>query len=250
MRVTVLGCSGTYSAPGCACSGYLVQSQGVSVLLDAGPGVLGVLQRHIALEDLDAVVVSHSHPDHWVEVPVMRNALRYVLHREGVALHSTAETMGLVSEICHESVEPTFGTSVIEDGSEIAIGPLTIRCSRTDHPPETLAFCVDDGEARLGYSADTGPGWSFAEFGAPVDLGICEATFRDGAPNAIEAASSPVGIHMTALQAGAMAAETKVGSLVLTHLLPGADVAGAAAEAASAYGAEPAVARSGMVFEL
>lgn len=247
MKVTVLGCSGTYSAPGCACSGYLVESHGMKVLLDAGPGVLGVLQQHTAIEELDAVLISHSHPDHWVEVPVLRNALRYVLGVEGLPLYATAETLDLVSEISHEAVAPTLEPSVIKDGTELDLGPLTVRCSRTDHPPETLAFCVDDGSSRVAYSADTGPDWSFSEFGAPVDIGICEATFRDGAPNAIEAARSPVGIHMTALQAGEMAAEAGTRSLVLTHLLPGADPAGSAAEAASAYGAEPMVARSGMV---
>lgn len=250
MRVTVLGCSGTYGAPDCPCSGYLVSSGGVSVLLDAGPGVLGVLQRHMRIEDLDAVLVSHSHPDHWVEVPIMRNALRYVFGRSGVPLHSTVETLGLMERITHDGIAPTLEPHVIADGSEIEVGPLRIRCSRTDHPPETLAFCIDDGRSRVAYSADTGPRWSFSEFGAPVDLGICEATFRDGAPNALEAAQSPVGIHMTALQAGAMAAEAGARQLVLTHLLPGADAAGAAAEAASAYGAEPAVARSGMVLDI
>lgn len=250
MKVTILGCSGTYAAPGCACSGYLVQSAGVSVLLDAGPGTLAELQRHIALEDLDALLISHSHPDHWVEAPVMRNALRYVLGREGLPVYSTAETLGLIDEICHEHVSPTFEMSQIEDTSEIVVGPLRVRCSRTDHPPETLAFCLDDGERRFAYSADTGPDWSFAEFGGSVDLGICEATFRDGTPTAIEAASSPIGIHMTALEAGAMARASAARSLIITHLLPGADRAGARAEAASAYGADVGVAGAGVVLEL
>ncbi|MCZ7631758.1 MAG: MBL fold metallo-hydrolase [Microthrixaceae bacterium] len=108
--------------------------------------------------------------------------------------------------------------------------------------PETLAFCLDDGERRLAYSADTGPGWSFSEFGAAVDLAICEATFRDGTPIAEQAAFSDVGIHLTALEAGAMARASGARSLLLTHLLPGEDREGAKAEAASAYGGEVAVA--------
>lgn len=250
MRLTVLGCSGTYGAPDCACSGYLVQAGGLSVLLDAGPGTLAELQRYMPIEDLDALLISHSHPDHWVEAPVMRNALRYVLNREGLPVYSTSETLGLIDEISHEHVAPTFELTEIADGSEISVGPLRIRCSRTDHPPETLAFCVDDGERRLAYSADTGPGWSFAEFGASVDLAVCEATFRDGTPIAVQASFSDVGIHMTALEAGAMARESGARSLVLTHLLPGADREGARAEAASAYGGDVAVAGSGLVVDL
>lgn len=250
MKLTVLGCSGTFGAPDCACSGYLVQAGGASVLLDAGPGTLAELQRHMRIEDLDALLISHSHPDHWVEAPVMRNALRYVLQSEGLPVYSTSETLGLITEISHDRVEPTFELSEISDGAEVSVGPLRIRCSRTDHPPETLAFCLDDGERRLAYSADTGPGWSFSEFGAAVDLAICEATFRDGTPIAEQAAFSDVGIHLTALEAGAMARASGARSLLLTHLLPGEDREGAKAEAASAYGGEVAVAGSGLVVDL
>lgn len=251
MKVTVLGCSGTYAAPGNPCSGYLVQSGGVSVLLDAGPGTLGELQRHIRLEDLDAVMISHSHPDHWVEAPILRNALRYVLGCSGLPVYSTAETLQMISSVCHDRVASTFETSVISDGSEVRIGPMTVRCSRTEHPPETLAFCVDDGSGRLGYSSDTGPGWSFAEFGGrPVDLGICEATFREGSPQALEPPGPGGRVHMTAAEAGAMAATAGVRALMITHLLPGADPAAAAIEAGDAYGAEVAVASCGLVTDI
>ncbi len=250
MRLTVLGASGTYGSPGCPCSGFLVEHKGASVLLDAGPGTLAELQSHMPLEELDAVLLSHSHPDHWVEVPLLRNALRYVIGREGLAVHSTSETLGLIADISHESVAPTFQMSEITDGCEVLVGGLRIRCSRTDHPPETLAFCVDDGEHTLAYSADTGPGWSFAEFGAPVDLAICEATFREGSQAAVDVADSPVGIHLTALQAGAIARSSGARSLLLTHLLPGADREAARAEAESAYGGPVGVAHRGLVIDL
>jgi ribonuclease BN (tRNA processing enzyme) len=126
---------------------------------------------------------------------------------------------------------------------------VSVRCSRTDHPPETLAFCLDDGEHRVAYSADTGPGWDFTDFmtggggrspGRPVDLVICEATFREG-----QGGHDPV--HMTAAEAGRAAKGAEARRLVITHLLPGADVEGARAEAEDAYGAAVEVARSGLV---
>lgn len=246
MKVTVLGCSGTYAGPGDACSGYLVQSGGVSVLMDAGPGTLAQLQHHLPIAELDAVFISHSHPDHWVEAPVMRNALRYVLHRDGLPVHSTAETLGLIAEVCHERVAPTFDLRRVTDGTEVHVGPITVRCSQTQHPPETLGFCIDDGESRLAYSADTGADWGFGEFGAPADLGICEATFRDGT----EVAANGRDVHMTALDAGAMARSAGTRRLLLTHLLPGAEVDPARAEAESAYGAAVQVAEGGLVIEL
>lgn len=251
MRLTVLGSSGTYAAPGNPCSGYLVRSGDTSVLVDAGPGTLAALQEHIDPAELDAVLISHSHPDHWVEAPVLRNALRYVIGHEGLAVHTTEETMDLIASVCHERVAPTFEMSALSDGSEVTVGSLTVRCSRTDHPPETLAFGITDGTTRIAYSADTGPGWSFAELGdQPLDLGICEATFREGSPQAIEAARSGGGVHMTAAQAGAMARDSGARALMITHLLPGADPAAAAAEAAGAYGADVTVATSGLTLDL
>lgn len=239
----MLGCSGTYAAPGGACSGYLVESGGVAVLFDAGAGTLARLQCHLPIEQLDAVVLSHSHPDHWVEMPIMRNAMRYVLHRSGLPVYSTAETLGLISAVSHEHVSPTLELHQISDGAELTVGGLHIRCSRTDHPPETLGFRVDDGVHRFAYSADTGPDWGFEQFGGDIDLGVCEATFRDGVE-----VDSPV--HMTALEAGSMARESRVRRLVITHLLPGADAEGARAEAESAYGAPVELARSGLVLDI
>jgi ribonuclease BN (tRNA processing enzyme) len=242
MRITVLGCSGTYAAPGGACSGYLVQAGGLSLLVDAGAGTLAELQRHLPLDQLDAVILSHSHPDHWVEMPILRNALRYVLNRAGLPVYSTAETLELISKVSHEHVSPTMELHPITDGSEMRLGPLSVRCSRTDHPPETLAVCIDDGEHRFAYSADTGPGWALDEFGRGIDLALCEATFRDGVE--VEAP-----VHMTALQAGATAREAGVRRLMITHLLPGADAVEARAEAESAYGAPVEVASAGLVLE-
>ncbi|HNH96176.1 MAG TPA: MBL fold metallo-hydrolase, partial [Microthrixaceae bacterium] len=69
LAVTVLGCGGTFAGAGNACSGYLVRGGGTAVLLDCGPGVLSSLQHHLEPTELDAVVVSHSHPDHWGDVP-------------------------------------------------------------------------------------------------------------------------------------------------------------------------------------
>ncbi|MCP4435812.1 MAG: MBL fold metallo-hydrolase [Actinomycetia bacterium] len=246
MRLTVLGCSGTYAGPGQACSGYLVESGGTKVLVDAGPGTFSELQKYTDVRALDAMFLSHSHPDHWVEAPVMRNALRYVVVSEGLPVYSTDETLGLITDVCHERVEPTYLMHSIGDGAEVRVGGITVRASRTQHPPETLGFCLDDGTSRIAYSADTGADWGFGEFGGQVDLGICEATFREGT----EVASTGRDVHMTALDAGAMAKAAATRQLMITHLLPGADVAGAVAEAESAYGAAVRVAEGGLLIDL
>ncbi len=231
LTVTVLGCSGTYAGPGNACSGYLVRGGGTSVLLDAGPGVLSSLQAHIAPTELDAVVVSHSHPDHWGDVPILRNALRYVLGHSGVPLYSTADALGVVEGVFDDGLGDAFRPEVITDCSEFAVGGLRIRCSRTAHPPETLGLRVDFDGRSVAYSADTGPAWSLAELGARIDLGICEATWLQSQGYEAD------GLHMTAEQAGRLAKESGVADLLVTHVPPIGSVELAVAEASDAYGA-------------
>jgi ribonuclease BN (tRNA processing enzyme) len=230
LTVTVLGCSGTYAAAGNACSGYLVRDDGFNLLVDAGPGTLANLQRHIELTDLDAVVVTHSHPDHWLELPVLVNALRYIHLKDGLVLHSTGETLGLLETLVHRGMAPTLRPAVITDGSTFRLGPVGLRCSRTDHPPETLALRMTSGDRTLAYSADTGPDWSLEEFGPGIDLALCEATFLER-----EGVEEPV--HLTGAQAGHMARASGAGRLLVTHLLPTGSVDEAVAEASDAYGA-------------
>ena len=141
--LTVLGSSGTYAGAQGACSGFLVRSADTTVMLDAGPGTLGNLQQHVALDALDAVVLSHCHPDHWLELPVMRNAFRYVLQRSGVELYLTAETEKMAMALCSGELEPTFSPHVITDRSQFDVGSLHFTCSATDHPVETMAVRVD-----------------------------------------------------------------------------------------------------------
>lgn len=231
LAVTVLGCSGTFAGPGNACSGYLVRGGGATVLLDAGPGVLASLQQHLPLTAIDAVVVSHSHPDHWGDVPVLRNALHYVLGHSGVALYTTEETLGILDGVFHDGLGAAFDATVVSDGADFAVGPLRLRCSRTAHPPETLATRVDLGGRSLAYSSDTGPAWSFAQLGTGIDLAICEATWLRSDGFDVD------DLHMTAEQAGRLARDAGVGRLLITHVPPTGSVSLAVAEASEAYGA-------------
>ncbi|MFY9135886.1 MAG: MBL fold metallo-hydrolase, partial [Bacillota bacterium] len=77
LELTIIGNQGPYPGPGGACSGYLVRSQGATVLIDCGPGVMPRLQQHIDVSSLDAVVISHFHPDHYSDFLTMRYAFQY-----------------------------------------------------------------------------------------------------------------------------------------------------------------------------
>lgn len=238
LSITVLGCSGSYAAPDTACSGYLVEGAGQHVVVDLGPGTLANLQRHVALSDIDAVVLSHSHPDHWVDLTGLRTARRYTYELDGLPVYGTAETRSLAAGLC-SGLEPTFDWQVTSDGASFHVGDLHFTLSTTDHYVETTAIRVDDPTTgrSLAYSADTGPGWSFSSLGDGIDLAVCEATYAtDDEAEGI--------LHLSAAQAGTMARAAGVGELVLTHLYPRTDVDEVRAVGSAAFGAPISIAKT------
>jgi ribonuclease BN (tRNA processing enzyme) len=244
LTVTVLGSSGTCSGADNDCSGLLVRSATTTVMLDTGPGTFSNLQRHVDPSQLDAVLVTHSHPDHWLDLPMIRNALRYVFRLDGVPLYTTRQTLDFADEVSSEDgLGSTFEPHVLSDGSEFRVGDLSVRCSRTDHPVETLAMRIDHEDRSFAYTSDTGPGWSLAQLGEGIDLAFSEATYLEGSDDA-----TPV--HLSARQAGALAREAGVGRLVITHVLPSGSPGAAAAEAADAYGAPVEVAELHRTFDV
>lgn len=243
LSVTVLGSAGTFPQPDNPCSGYLVQTPSVSVWVDTGPGTCAALQRHLRLADVDAIVVSHEHPDHWIELAVVRNGAKYVLGLDHIAVYGTAGTRRLAEVVIGDELEPLAWTTVT-DGSEITIGDLAVRFAATDHPVETLAMRIEAGGRVLGYTADTGSAWSLSALdpaGAGFDLALCEATLPAEEADATQ--------HLTAGQAGAMAGAAGVRRLALTHLYGGvaADRADAASER-GAFDGPVEVARPGHTF--
>jgi len=232
LSVTVLGCSGTYAGPGGACSGYLLRTATTNVWMDCGAGSLANVQRHVPLLELDGIVVSHSHPDHWLELPVVLNAVRYGLGAPelGLPLLWTARTAEQFAAIASDPA-PTFAPRVIDERSTATIGDIDLRFSRTDHPVETLAIRAEHGGRSIVYSADTGDRWRLAslgpDIGRTIDLAIVEATMDESEQDVVQ--------HLTASQAGRQAAEAGVATLVLTHLAPGSDPDARRADAARAF---------------
>ncbi|HUF33020.1 MAG TPA: MBL fold metallo-hydrolase [Acidimicrobiales bacterium] len=228
LSLTVLGCDGSYASAGGACSGYLVRSGSTALWLDAGAGTLANLQRHLDLDELDGIVLSHAHPDHWVDVLPFHNVARYIKPRTGLPVWSPARVRELAGEV-NGDLAPAFTWESVSSGDSVSLDGLTITFSRTDHPGETLAVRVDDGEgASIGYSADTGPGWSLSELGPDLDLALCEATLAPQDERRVQ--------HLSARQAGASAHAAGAGRLVLTHLQPGLDAESSRADATAAFG--------------
>lgn len=242
LSITPLGASGTYAGPGLACSGYLVRAGDTTIWVDTGPGTLGRVQRHVDLRRLDAVVVSHAHPDHWSELPVLHNALRYGLGRSSIPVFTTGQTIERAEAAAGHRLTPTFDWTTITDGSRFGVGAVEISCSRTDHPVETLALRVDAGGRSAVYSADTGPDWSPARLGEGIDLFVCEASLTQDQEGRAQ--------HLSGRQAGAMAAGAGVARLALTHLVPGVDPDGQRQAAERAFGGPVELAVEGRALQV
>jgi ribonuclease BN (tRNA processing enzyme) len=235
LTLTVLGCSGSYPAPDCPCSGYLVSYEGTHVAVDLGPGSLANLQRHIGIDELAGVVLSHAHPDHWVDLSGLHVALKYRFGRERVPVWGTSENRAKALLVLG-ALEPTIEWNVTGDGDRFELGPLRFTAERTDHYVETLAVRIDaaDGTS-MAYSADTGPDWSMARLARGVDLALVEATYgTDAEAEGIK--------HLSAGQAAAMARAAGAGSCVLTHFWPGSDLSVHARHGEAAYGAPVTIA--------
>lgn len=234
LSLTVLGSDGSYPGPGGACSGYLLQCGGTSIWMDAGPGSLANLQHHVAVEDLDAIVISHSHPDHWSDLEHFAVAARYVTPRPSIPVFA-AEGIRELTRV--GAAAEALDWRQVGEEDEVSVGAIGISFSRTEHPVTTLAMRVEGGGRALGYSADSGPGWGLDALGPRLNLALCEATFLSDREGTLP--------HMSAREAGRTARHAGVERLVITHLWPRIDREAARAEAEASFGSPVSVAAAG-----
>jgi len=243
LEVTVLGSSGSYAASDNPCTGFLVRSAGAAVLYDCGPGTAGPLQDAIDLADLSAVVISHCHPDHWLELPILRNVFTWFVPRSGIPVYGTARTreMDAAVAVAVPGAPNPFEWTVIDANDKVTVADQEWIFDRTDHPVETLAALVRVGDSSVLFTSDSGPAWTFEEFGKGADAAFCDASHL----SSHEDQGIP---HMSAREAASRASAADVGRLILTHLIPGSDPEAHRDEAAAAYGGPVDVAASGSVF--
>ncbi len=229
MDMIVLGCSGSYGAPaGGACSGYLVREGDTVVWMDCGNGTFSNLQEHVDAEDLTAVVITHEHPDHCVDLYGLHVLVKYGLERTGVPVYAPAGAQRRLGALVGDWGD-AFAWHDIEDGARARIGGLSACFSRTEHPPPTYAVELTGDDKRLVYTADTGPGWSVDAFAPGADLVLSEASYLHDDRRAP--------IHLSAREAGEAARASRARRLVLTHLWPRIDPIASVEEGSDAFGA-------------
>lgn len=264
MRLTVLGKSPSWQDAGGACSGYLVEEDSTSVLVDCGNGVFAKLRERIDYVDVDAVVISHLHADHFLDLVPYSYALTYAPRQQPVpvdrwpgtdcpacpVLHAPPGARDLFRRVVgswgnEDLIEKAFELCEYDPASEIEIGPVRVSFQAVPHFTETFAMSIGsaNGSGRIVYGADTRPTDALAGFARDADLMLVEATLprpeRTGTRG-----------HLTPEEAGEHARGAGAKRLVLVHISDELDAEWARNEAAEAFGGPVEVAREGAVYEV
>ena len=224
MDLSIVGCSGSVSGPQSPASSYLItapyQGRTFRLVVDLGAGALGSLYELTDPAAIDAIAISHLHPDHCIDLCAFHVASRYAPDApwKPVDLYGpegTLERIGRAYDASaagteREDLTPTFSFHAWE--SVQLVGPFEISTAAMAHPVPTYGMRITGADGVLAYSGDTGPSTELIELSRDADLLLCEAAFVDG--------DNPPDLHLTGRQAAEHAAAAGVRRLLITHIPP------------------------------
>ena len=248
MRLTVVGCSGSFPNPHSAASCYLLEADGFRLVVDFGNGAIGPLQKYVDLLQIDAVLLSHLHADHCVDLYAYSIARTYspAGPQPPIPVYGpagTAERIGLIhGPEGDKDLLKRFTFETVGPG-RMTIGPLDVQLAHVNHPVETFGFRFTHSDRTIVYTGDTGLSETVPALAAGADVFLSEAAF-------LKEPNLPPDMHLTAREAAVYANRADVGRLVLTHLRPWNDPGEAHQEAMSAFGGIVDIATPGQVIDL
>jgi ribonuclease BN (tRNA processing enzyme) len=239
MRLTVLGGSGAWPAAGGGCSGYLVEQDGFRLLVDPGYATVPRLLTLLPAAAVDAVLVTHGHPDHCADLNPL---LRARVLPGGAGVLPVHALPGALDAVLALDAPPMLaGSYALHDlVGTTAIGPFAVRTVRLPHFVPNLGVRLT-GDRSLAYTGDAAPDDALLDLARDADVLLAEASFVDTVPERQRAGLS------TAVSVGRQAAAAGVRQLVLTHLFPTTDAAAARAAAGAAFAGPVDVATPGLV---
>jgi ribonuclease BN (tRNA processing enzyme) len=254
LRLTVAGSSCSIPRPGRACSCYLIESPGATVVADLGSGAFANLIRFQPAQDVDAVVISHMHADHFIDLIPMRYALKYGArtNTRQVLLYLPPGGADLLSRLTgafdreshHDFLGEVFDVRTYDPAATLVIGDALLRFAPTSHYIETYALRIEAGGTSVAYSADTAPDDRVADLARDAGAFLCEATLSEA-----EESDLPRG-HVSAREAARMAERAGARRLILSHYPASADPAALEAVARSIYAGPVSVADDGFRLSL
>jgi ribonuclease BN (tRNA processing enzyme) len=249
VRLTVLGSSAAWSErPGRASSSYLVELGDEAIVLDLGQGAFSALNAQRAPSSVRAVVVSHMHADHHVDLVPLRHHLRYQFEEpRSIGLHVPDELRRRYDTFCGEAdfLEDLVGPELVEGTRDI--GPFVLQAHPVQHSLHSYAFRVtsqgDPSGPGLVYSGDCGRLEDLLPLVHEGDTLLCEAFWSTLTPN-------PAANHLTARQAAAAARRGGAAALLLTHILDAHDPRAALEVASAEFGGPVSLAEPGVVSQI
>lgn len=262
MRITVLGKSPSWQDAAGACSGYLVQEGDFTLLLDCGNGVFSKLRRTVDYVDVDAVLISHLHADHFLDLVPYSYALCYAPRQQPVPvggypgtkhparpeLHVPSGATEVFRKIVgcwgpDDLIDRAFELHEYEPTEELTIGPLRVRFCEVPHFTVTYAIELSTNGSRFTYSADCSPNQQLVSFARDTDVLLIEATLPRPERTGIRG-------HLTPGEAGEHGREASARRLILTHYSDEMDPEWARDEAAKTFGGPVELAREGEVYSV
>jgi ribonuclease BN (tRNA processing enzyme) len=247
VKITVLGGCGAWPTADQACSGYIAEHDGFVLLIDPGYATLPRLLAQMPAERVDAVLVSHGHPDHCADLnPLLRS--RALRDDPPPSLPTHALPGALDAVLALDLPRMLAGACALNEftaGDRFEIGPFQVDTWALPHFVPNAGLRLTAGDHVLAYTGDTGPSPAIAEMARDADLLLAEATHPEQMPPGTDAT-----YLSTARQAGENAARAGAARLLLTHLWPGTDRTVATVAARRAYHGEVAVAIPGMAVDL
>jgi ribonuclease BN (tRNA processing enzyme) len=252
MRLTVIGASGSYPGPQSPASCYLLETEHEGrpyrMIVDMGSGALGVLHRFIDPVTVEAVLLSHLHADHCLDLCGFYVLRKY--HPTGaqpkIPVWGPVDSDRRLAKAYDLDEDPGMNEEFdfrLYPDEPFTVGPFTIKARPVAHPVPAYGLRIEADGRVLAYSGDTGTCDALVETALDADFFLCEASFVEDAPN-------PPDLHLTGAEAGRMAAEAKARRLVLTHVPPWYDPAVALAEAKETFPGSPELAEPGRTYEI
>jgi ribonuclease BN (tRNA processing enzyme) len=223
MELVVLGVGAAYPGPGQACSGYLVKSGGTNLLIDCGNGVVSRLQQASELEGLTALIFSHLHADHCLDIFSLFYSRAFSKPRSYPPLPiylppGEMELFARLSEVLR--VEPrrlldgTFRASEYDPSAGLDLEDLRLSFAQTEHPVPAYSIRSEDESGSIVYSSDTGPTEKLVDLAKGCDLLLSEATLAE------EDFNPERPLHLTPRMAAEVAVRAGARRLLLTHIWP------------------------------
>jgi ribonuclease BN (tRNA processing enzyme) len=247
MKVHVLGSSGTFPVAGRPAAGLLIEHGSTRVWCDAGPGTFVAIPMDADM--IDAIVLSHQHPDHCSDLFTAFHSWTYRPDpRSSVPVYAPQSVWDRISSFLDKGqgsvLDQTFQFNPVKGGDRATIGTLQVTFADMDHSVPTVGSRWEAENRTLFYTGDTGPGGDWHEVARGVDVLLAEASYQDSTRD------PDYPQHMSASEAGSLARELGVARLVLTHIPPYLDVSLSIHEAEAAFDRPVAFATPGTSFDV